>query len=238
MNEQLKNLVWELDRRIWASVTNGEATASWGRQESAKMIEEYASEQNAQLYPIKMLAWEITPETDPNALKSGSKFKAVCDGEVKSGESVNELMAEIYDETADYFYKAIDGFKKENAQLRKEWEAYHKKTLEEQWELAEETITKLRERIKFLEPLSEGNFEQANELNDQDQTIAQLRKENKEKDRMLSVYDRGNLKNLAKITRLTELLRKVKVAIVEDAIHWEPAKANELLTEIENAIKP
>ena len=109
MNEQLKNLVWELDRRIWASVTNGEATASWGRQESAKMIEEYASEQNAQ--------------------------------------------------------------------LRKEWEAYHKKTLEEQWELAEETITKLRERIKFLQPLSEGNFEQANELNDQDQTIAQLRKD-------------------------------------------------------------
>lgn len=170
MNEQLKNLVWELGRRIWASVTNGEATASWGRQESAKMIEEYASEQNAQ--------------------------------------------------------------------LRKEWEAYHKKTLEEQWELAEETITKLRERIKFLEPLSEGNFEQANELNDQDQTIAQLRKEIEEYKVVVKNYDKVSGEKTETITRLTELLRRAKtrLKLIKKAPYAWHQVTDKLLTEIENAI--
>ena len=38
---ELKSLVWKLDRRIWAKVSCHEATQSWGRQESAKLILDY-----------------------------------------------------------------------------------------------------------------------------------------------------------------------------------------------------
>lgn len=48
MNEKLKALVWKLDREIWARVEKQDATTSWGREQSAKLIQQYADEQKQQ----------------------------------------------------------------------------------------------------------------------------------------------------------------------------------------------
>lgn len=40
----LKNLVWRLDREIWAKVESKEATTSWGREQSALLILKFLSE--------------------------------------------------------------------------------------------------------------------------------------------------------------------------------------------------
>jgi len=44
MNEKLKALVWKLDREIWAKVEKQEATTSWGREQSAILIQQYTDE--------------------------------------------------------------------------------------------------------------------------------------------------------------------------------------------------
>lgn len=41
MDAKLKEIVWKLDRDIWAKVETHEATQSWGREQSAKLILEY-----------------------------------------------------------------------------------------------------------------------------------------------------------------------------------------------------
>jgi len=40
----LKNLVWKLDREIWAKVETHEATTSWGREQSGILIIEFLRE--------------------------------------------------------------------------------------------------------------------------------------------------------------------------------------------------
>lgn len=108
------NEIWEST----ASVTNTTL-----RERVLMAMQLYSDQQNKELreqYPIKIYGWEISPETEPNALKAGIKFKAVNDGDVKSGESVNELIKEIAEETEDYFWKATDGFKAEIQRLTKE----------------------------------------------------------------------------------------------------------------------
>lgn len=40
-NDELKILVFKLDREIWSAVASEIASHSWGRQESAKLILEY-----------------------------------------------------------------------------------------------------------------------------------------------------------------------------------------------------
>lgn len=50
MNEQLKALVFKLDREIWALVEKGEATVSWARQESAKLIQLYSDQKNKEMW--------------------------------------------------------------------------------------------------------------------------------------------------------------------------------------------
>jgi len=40
-NNQLKKLLWKLDREIWAKVEVHEATQSWGREQSGILINEY-----------------------------------------------------------------------------------------------------------------------------------------------------------------------------------------------------
>ncbi len=41
MDSKLKELVWRLDREVWAKVEVHEATQSWGREQTAKLIIEY-----------------------------------------------------------------------------------------------------------------------------------------------------------------------------------------------------
>lgn len=94
-------------------------------------------------------------------------------------------------------------------QLRKEWEAYHKKTLEEQWGLAEETIIRLRKEIEEYKVVVK-NYDKVS--GEKTETITRL----------------TELLRRAK-TRL-KLIKKAPYA-------WHQV-TDKLLTEIENAIKP
>lgn len=75
-------------------------------------MELYASHRCEVSFPITVSGWTITPEDEPwSEEHQGNKFKATCDGEVKAAKTLSELVQEIFGETEDYFYKAIDGFK-------------------------------------------------------------------------------------------------------------------------------
>lgn len=76
-----------------------------------------------------------------------------------------------------------------------------------------EQIAQLRERIKFLEPLSEGNFEQANELNDQDHEIQRLTKEVELLTTELNLAEELDKSRLDKIESLRELLDRIAMTL-------------------------
>ncbi len=64
------------------------------------------------MFPMTVHDWKIEPETEPWALKyKYGPLKAVNDGETLSG-TLEEIMTQIVGQTEDYFYKAIEGYKK------------------------------------------------------------------------------------------------------------------------------
>lgn len=55
-NEALKKLAWHLDREVWANVEKGEATTSWGRQQSMIAINNYATNEVTRVLG-ELVAW-------------------------------------------------------------------------------------------------------------------------------------------------------------------------------------
>ena len=71
------------------------------------------------LFPIEVHGWKIEPEGEPWALKYNfGPLRASNDGEVING-TLEEILTAIVGQTEDYFYKAIDGYKKSEAELKR-----------------------------------------------------------------------------------------------------------------------
>jgi len=98
-DNKLKSLVWKLDREIWAKVEGGMATQSWGRQESARLILDYNSNQYGLQVSKLVEARNQLAEKDKEIemLKEGIDYQ-------------DKLIESLSDEE--------DGLDKENATLR------------------------------------------------------------------------------------------------------------------------
>ena len=71
------------------------------------------------IFPIEVHGWKIEPEGEPWALKYNfGPLRASNDGEVING-TLEEILTAIVGQTEDYFYKAIDGYKKSEAELKR-----------------------------------------------------------------------------------------------------------------------
>lgn len=78
-NDKLKQLVWKLDREIWAKVEAHEATTSWGREQSAYLIQQYADEQSLEFfrwYSECMNDHELRQEIEPLVIEECEYWQA------------------------------------------------------------------------------------------------------------------------------------------------------------------
>lgn len=82
-------------------------------EQCAALIQSYCDKQIDSVTTFEFSGHKISKITDPNALKAfGPVFQAdPGDGEPIKHGTLQELMEQIMEETVDYFYKAIDGYK-------------------------------------------------------------------------------------------------------------------------------
>lgn len=212
MNEQLKVLVWELDREIWAKVESKEATTSWARQESAKLIQEYSDQQNKELRE-KLAGLKMASEEDDDLVIQLRK-------EIQLLKERNKYLEEHSNELFEQANELNDQ-DQEIQRLRKEVEELKVKL--EKWVFSginqHSKINKLKKKLQQAKTSDERGWK----------AVDRLRRGN---DALRNQVDDLN----DELTRLRELLGRIAEEIRKDEIRDGEQTTTDLLNEIHNAL--